>query len=305
MRLQASHQQQHRCLICHFHTKGSATSKLLPIQKKKDLCTAPAFCFSTRCTIQLPGIPAHSQLQAKTTAAVLRPRTSAAQTHIITTEGRAKKEKKNTTLSCGDHFNSHVAWSRLIFFSHLNSSHHLSCTPRPSIHSNIQRSPLKTLAQRLYRMKMKCCLTIIFFSFSFTILTSTLQSVSLCLFPLFLFLSQCFLCVCVSSRRGGLIQVNSAVSDWPELHWWTLPFFFPEESLCFFCFLFLLFADPEAVITVVKQDGRDARRQSAAPASLYCLSLWLAAESKSPAHAFWLMKTPRQWRTPRNSSDLW
>lgn len=46
------------------------------------------------------------------------------------------------------------------------------------------------------------------------------------------------------------------------------------------------------------QDGKDARRQSAAPASLYCLSFWLAAESKSPAHAFWLMKTI-QWRTPR------
>lgn len=66
----------------------------------------------------------------------------------------------------------------------------------------------------------------------------------------------------------------------------------------------VFFADQGAVITVVKQDGRDARRQSADPASLYCLSLWLAAESKSPAHAFWLMKTLHQWRTPRNSSDL-
>ena len=61
----------------------------------------------------------------------------------------------------------------------------------------------------------------------------------------------------------------------------------------------VVFADLGAVITVVKQDGRDARRQSAAPASLYCLSLWLAAESKSPAHAFWLMKTLHQWKTPR------
>lgn len=111
-------------------------------------------------------------------------------------------------------------------------------------------------------------------------------------------LSLVFRSLSLSSRRDGLIQVNGAVSDWTELHWWTLPF--PTEVPVYF-----RRSGGSDYCRLVQQDGRDARRQSAAPVSLYCLSLWLAAESKSPAHAFWLMKTLHQWRTPRNSSDLW
>lgn len=62
-------------------------------------------------------------------------------------------------------------------------------------------------------------------------------------------------------RRDGLIQVNGQIG----VTLMNSAFF--RRSPCVF------FADPGAAITVVKQDGTDARRQSAAPASLYCLSL--------------------------------
>lgn len=177
------------------------------------------------------------------------------------------------------HLNSRVTWSHMIFTLNAatNSPH---TTP---VYTATSSAHLWRRLHRGCKGWRSSAAWQSYSSLSFTILRR--HSTRLRLSRLSLF-----------SRRDGLIQVNGAVCDWPELHRWTLPF--PEKSLC-------IFADPGAVITVVKQDGRDARRQSAAPASLYCLSLWLAAESKSPAHAFWLMKTLHQWRTPRNSSDLW
>lgn len=67
-----------------------------------------------------------------------------------------------------------------------------------------------------------------------------------------------------SSARDGLIQVNGAASDWPELHRARSP-----------CVLGQIRREGGGGATGLMQDGGGggARRASAAPASLYCLSL--------------------------------
>lgn len=174
---------------------GSAIYKLSPMQKLVQPHSA------SHCAAQF-NFQAfqHTRLWQWTTTARPAPKT-AAQTHRFI--GKSTLPSPNT---CTHVWHDHI-WS--LHFTHPPPPR----TPRPST----QQHPVLTFKDactEAVKDEHQVLLDNHILLFSFAILRQHSTRVWLFLFCLYLF-----------SRQGGLIQVNGAVSDWPELHWWTLAFF--------------------------------------------------------------------------------
>lgn len=178
------------------------------IQVASDTKTcAAALCFSLRRTIQLPGIPAQT---------------------ADTERERERGSRPPGTNCCANthHVKKRNSLCLLITWTHVWHDHIWSLqqpppprTPRPSIQQHPAALTFKDACTEAVKDEDQVLVDnhILLFSFTISRRHSTFVSVS-------------SLSSSGWTYPGGL---NGAVSDWPELHWWTLPFFFlPEKSLC-------------------------------------------------------------------------
>lgn len=184
-----------------LNIKDRATSNLSEIQK----LVQPHSAFHCDAQFNFQAFQ-HSRLWQQTTT-VLRPQ-------LLRKHTLSKRKNKKNHLIALEHLNSRVTWSHMIFTLSVatNSPH---TTP---VYTAASSAHLWRRLHRGCKGWWSSAAWQSYCSLSFTILRRHSTRVRLS----FLLLS---------SRRDGLIQVNGAVSDWPELHRWTL---FPEKSLCIF-----------------------------------------------------------------------
>ena len=200
---------------------GGTTSKLSPTHtKKRNLCSRILLLIAPHNTTSR-----HSS-------------TVGSDSRRQPSSGR-KLQRKHTSAERRRQLSSHWALELTCDMStydlYTSRSHPPPRTPRPSI--STQQHPaltFKDVCTEAVEDEDQVLLDDHILLFSFTNSASTLHS-RLSLVS--------FLSFCLCSSGGGLIQVNGAASDWPELHWWTLPF--SREVPVY------VFADPGEVNTVV------------------------------------------------------